>query len=242
MPLFRSRTAARAAAVTAIAAGSLWLLASPALAHVEVSAKPAQAGAKNAVVSFDAEAESNSSGIAGIKIQLPAGISAGQVSLVSAPSGWTMTTPQGVLTLTGKALPVKRNATYAIRVAQLPSPARTLVFKTIVSYTDGHDDSWIELPGGGELASPAPVLSLAPAAPTTVPTTVPATTAAPATVAPTPTAAPPTTAAPTPAPSTAAAADTDDGGPGAGLWIGIAVAVVVVVGVGAFLARRSRAA
>ena len=231
VPVSRTRTAGRAAVVL-LAAGATVLLAAPALAHVEVSAKPAQAGARDAVVTFDAEGESTTAGITGVRIQLPAGISASQVTLGSAPAGWRLTTPQGVVTIAGPALAPSRNAVYSIRVAQLPA-SRQLVFKTIVAYSDGHVDRWIDLPTGGEAEppNPAPVLSLAPAAPTTAaPTT---TTAAPTTPA-------TTTAAPTPAPTSAAGAPAagGDGGGNAGIWIAIAAAVALVAGVGTYLARR----
>ncbi|HEX6755197.1 MAG TPA: DUF1775 domain-containing protein [Mycobacteriales bacterium] len=234
MPVSRTRTAGRAASVLLAAAGATVLLAAPALAHVEVSAKPAQAGARDAVVTFDAEGESTTAGITGVRIQLPAGISSSQVTLGSAPAGWRLTTPQGVVTIAGPALAPSRNAVYSIRVARLPA-SRQLVFKTIVAYSDGHVDRWIDLPTGGEAdpPNPAPVLSLAPAAPTTAapttagPTTAPASPAAPA------------TAAPSAAPTTAASSD-NGLSRGAGVAIGVVAVVVAIGGVAATTLTRRR--
>jgi hypothetical protein len=232
VPVSRTRTAGRAAAVLLAAAAATVLLAAPALAHVEVSAKPAQAGARDAVVTFDAEGESTTAGITGVRIQLPAGISASQVTLGSAPAGWRLTTPQGVVTIAGPALAPSRNAVYSIRVAQLPA-SRQLVFKTIVAYSDGHVDRWIDLPTGGEAdpPNPAPVLSLAPAAPTT---------AAPTTTAAAPTTPETTTAAPSAAPTTAAASSDNGLSRGAGLVIGVVAVVVVIGGVAATTLTRRR--
>ena len=235
MPVSRTRTAGRAAVVLLAAAGATVLSAAPALAHVEVSAKPAQAGARDAVITFDAEGESTTAGITGVRIQLPAGISSSQVTLGGAPAGWRLTTPQGVVTIAGPPLAPSRNAVYSIRVAQLPA-SRQLVFKTIVAYSDGHVDRWIDLPTGGEAdpPNPAPVLSLAPAAPTTA-----APTPAGPTTAPTSPAAP-TTAAPSAAPTTAAASSDNGLSRGAGLVIGVVAVVVVIGGVAATTLTRRR--
>jgi len=207
--------------------------AAPASAHIEVSGKPAQAGATNAVITFDCEAESQTAGITGVKVQLPAGIGPTDVALVSGPSKWRLTRDATTYTVSGPALPAGEHATYAVRIAQLPA-VRSLAFKSIQSYSDGRQDSWIELPaaGGGEPDMPAPVPALAPAA--AAPTTT-----APATTAPTTTA--PATSAPanTPSTSPAAAQDTsDDGGNLAILWVVLAV-VIGTVDLMVFPARRA---
>ena len=215
--------------VIAVVVGlSVLLGAQPASAHVEVSAQPARAGAQNAVLSFDAEAESQTAGITGLKVQLPDGITPTDVALVKAPAGWRFASTADGYQVSGPAVPAGQNATYSVRVAQLPN-ARTLYFKTIQSYSDGRQDGWIELPpaAGGEAPMPAPALTLAAAAPTT---------------------APPTTAAPTtdasivdPTPSTPAAAGDGDGGVRAGMWILIAALVVLVAGAAIYLWRRRSA-
>lgn len=228
----------RAAVLTLATGGALWLLAAPALAHVEVSAKPAQAGAANAVVTFEAEGESTTSGITGVRIQLPAGLTADQVKLAGAPSGWKLTAASGVVTISGPALKASEDAEYSVRIGKLPD-ARQLVFKTIVNYSDGHKDSWIEEGTGGESEpdNPAPVLRLAAAAPTTAAPTTAAPTTAPTTTPPAP-----TTAAPTAAATTAAAPVSDDGDGGStalGVVVGIVAVLAVAGGVLYVLRRRA---
>ena len=126
----------------------------------------------------------------------------------------------------GTALPAGEDTTYAIRIAQLPA-VRSLAFKSIQSYSDGRQDSWIELPaaGGGEPDMPAPVLTLAPAA--AAPTTTAAPTTAPPTTAPA-TSAPAST--PSTSPAAAAQNTSDDGGNSAILWIVLAVVVLAMAG------------
>ena len=201
--------------------------AGPALAHIDVTGKPAQAGAHNAVLTFVAEAESQTAGITGVKVQLPDGITPADVALVSAPTGWRLTKDATTYTVQGPPVAPGRDATYSVRVAQLPD-AGTLAFKSIQSYSDGRKDSWIELPGadGREPDMPAPVLRLAPAVPTTAtPTTRPGA---------------PTTAAPTTTPAAPVAAETDPAGGGSATpWI-IGAVLIVLVGAGAgySLSRR----
>lgn len=140
-----------------------------AFAHVEVSAKPAQALAKDAVVSFSAEAESGSSGIASVRVVLPDGIAPADVTLVSGPSGWTLTATDDGFSVAGKALGVRKDAAYAVKIAQLPN-APSLAFKTLVNYANGDVDRWIEIPSSSNPNpdNPAPVLKLAAApSPTT---------------------------------------------------------------------------
>jgi uncharacterized protein YcnI len=161
----------RIAAVAAgIALGAV-ALAGSAFAHVEVSGKPAQALAQNAVISFSAEAESASAGIASVHVVLPQGITAADVTLVSGPTGWKLSPASDGFTLAGKALGVHKDAKYSIQVRQLPD-AKSLAFKTLVNYSNGDVDRWIEIPSASNPNPdhPAPVLKLAAAAsPTTAP-------------------------------------------------------------------------
>ena len=69
----RSRLLVRAATPLAAAACVL-ALAGPAAAHVEVESATARALATDAVVAFDAEAESAGAGIKQVKVVLPTGI------------------------------------------------------------------------------------------------------------------------------------------------------------------------
>ena len=187
------------AAGAAVLAG----VAGTALAHVEVEAQPARALATAAVLTMTAEAESSGAGIAGVRIQLPAGLVPADFTLASGPAGWRASGTGQVLDVRGPALPVGRGLRLSLRVRQLPA-ARQVVLKTIQSYSDGRQDSWIEVrqPGGPEPDFPAPVLRLAAAAPgaTPVPRETPSpspTASSPAATSDAPTASP--TASPSPA-------------------------------------------
>ena len=159
-------------------------VAGVAYAHVEVSAQPATAGAANAVITFEAAAESSTAGIASVRIVLPAGIAPTDVTLKTGPSGWTLMPTADGYTVGGPTLPRGRDAVHSVTVARLPDATR-LVFKALVNYSDGSVDRWIEEPTA---ANPnpdneAPVLELQPgprpATPTATPTTAAPTTAPP---------------------------------------------------------------
>ena len=159
----------RIAAVAAGFALGAVAFAGNAVAHVEVSGKPAQALAKDAVISFSAEAESASAGIASIRVVLPEGVAPADVTLVSAPAGWQLSATADGFSVAGKALAAHQEAAYAIKIAQLPD-ATSLAFKTLVNYSNGDVDRWIEIPSASNPSpdNPAPVLKLAAApSPTT---------------------------------------------------------------------------
>jgi len=222
----RSRLTARIGVVAAAATALVLTLATPALAHVEVSADKPQAGATDVTVQFNAEAESDAAGAKSIQVALPEGIAPGDVSYVSGPTGWALTaTPDGY-TVAGGTLKVHQDVTYKIKIAKLPATATSLAFKSIVTYGNGDADRWIEIPveGQAEPPHPAPVLKLQPAAVT--PSSAPPTSAAPSAV--------PTSAAAT----TAAAAGKGGGGSSALWWVLAAIAVVLVAGGGYWLLRR----
>lgn len=196
----------------------LVLPVSQAWAHVEVSSEPAVAGASNAVVTFVAEAESDTAGVSAIQVQLPQGIGPGDVSWVSGPSGWALTPSVDGYEVSGPPLAVGEEARYAVRVRQLPDAA-SLAFRTIQRYTDGQTDRWLGLPdeSSAEAENPAPLLTLAPAAATSTSTS---TNSLPASNSP-----------------AAAPASPDDGLPG-GVWLGIGALVVALLVVVAFVIRR----
>lgn len=231
------------AALVTIMAGVLatTLVAAPAWAHVTVTADNAQAGARNVTVTFVSEAESSKAGIASARVILPAGISPQDVRLGKAPDGWTFAANPDGYTVSGKALPVGKDATYSVVIAQLPTDATELAFKTLDTYGDGSVKRWIEIPvaGQAEPDNPAPLLKLSPAATAVpnpaVPNTAVPNTAASSTAAPTP--ATPTDAAPptnTPTVSTASVA-------GTGWWVAAAVVVIIVaITTALLLARRRR--
>jgi len=211
-----------AAAVLAGLAATL-AFASVAAAHVEVEAEPAVAGATDAVVTFTAEAESPSAGIASVRIVLPSGLAPADVTLDKAPRGWRFARTGDGYTVRGTPLRQGVEAVHSVRVARLPD-ADELVFKAIVTYSDGTLDRWIEAPTAANPSpdNEAPVLALSPA-PTTSAAAVP-----------TPTPAQPTTPEPVAAPPS---------DPASSSWIWWVVAALLpLAAVGLVLARRRRAA
>ena len=208
---------------------SATLFAAPASAHVEVTADNPQAGARNVTVTFKGEAESDSAGIISERVVLPAGIPPQDVRLAKAPAGWTLTTNADGFTAGGTPLPAGQDAVFSVTIAQLPTDATELAFKTVESYSNGKVSRWIEVPqpGAAEPANPAPVLKLQPAA-----------APAPSSVAPTTSSPAATTPAPTASPTTAASDDT--GTSRTGLWLTIAAVVVVAATAGALLVARRR--
>jgi hypothetical protein len=98
--------------------------ATAASAQVEVSADPVVEGATNAVVTFAAEAESPTSGIASVRIVPPSGLTAEDVSLNKAADGWTLATAADGHTVAGPALPKGQTAVHSIIVTHLPDVRR----------------------------------------------------------------------------------------------------------------------
>ena len=157
----------RLAVAVPLAACLLLVGAGPAAAHVEATVSAgAQAGAGPVTVAFEAAAESPSAGIAAVKTQLPSGMPPEAVSLASGPPGWALTpTPDG-FEVGGPPLPPGTDAEFTISIRQLPADRTELPFKTLVRYTDGSEDAWIEepTPENPEPENPAPVITVAPAA------------------------------------------------------------------------------
>ncbi|MFD6230267.1 DUF1775 domain-containing protein [Streptomyces sp. NPDC060232] len=230
------------------AVGSVLLLgiaAGPAAAHAEVSASDPRALAENVTLSFTSEAESDTAGIAELRVVLPQGIVPDAVTLAEAPKDWKLTaTPDGY-SVGGAALATGTDAEYSITVRQLPD-AESLAFKTLETYGDGKVSRWIEVPTDGrKVDNPAPLLKLQPAAPGAKPIAA-SPSASPVPSAPTAASAP--TAQPSsPAPSAPPAspdvptANAADSGSGAGVIVAVVAAVVVLGGAVAFWwARRGR--
>ncbi|MFF7649418.1 DUF1775 domain-containing protein [Streptomyces sp. NPDC007983] len=158
------RTTRRLGAVSAAAIAATIAFAGPASAHAEVTASNAQALAKDVVLTFTGEAESESAGFTEVRVVLPEGIAPGDVTLDEAPKGWKMKPTKDGYTISGPKLAVGTNAVHKVKVRQLPD-AKSLAFKTIETYSDGKVSRWIELPGDGpEPEEPAPVLDLKAAA------------------------------------------------------------------------------
>ncbi|MGW1271604.1 DUF1775 domain-containing protein [Streptomyces sp. NPDC002491] len=215
-------------------------LAAPAAAHAEVEADKPQALAENVTLSFVSEAESASAGFKDLRVVLPEGIAAADVTLDEGPKGWKLTAAADGYTLAGPALKAGVDAEYKIKVRQLPD-VKELVFKTVETYSDGEVSRWIELPTGGkEPEQPAPVLKLKAAAPGAKPVDASPTAAAPS---PTPSAA---ASAPSTTPSTPnaspdaddSAADEDDGMSSGALVAVIVVALLVLGGGAWWLVKR----
>jgi hypothetical protein len=225
---------ARSLVTLGLTVGLVLLGAGPAGAHVEATADPgAQAGAGPVTVAFEAAAESPSAGIAGVKAQLPGGLPPASVSLAAGPAGWALTpTPDGY-EVAGAALPPGTDAEFTITIAQLPADRTEFPFPTLVRYTDGTEDAWIEVPTpeNPEPANPAPVITVAAA---------PATTSVAPTSTPAPSSTPASSAPATPTTEPRAQSVEDDGTPA---WL-IVLGVLAVAGLlagGAVYLRRSRA-
>ena len=215
-----SRWCRRMGAAVAGVVGAL-VLATAAFAHVDVEVQPAVAGAANATITFDAEAESSSAGINKVQVFLPAGLAPSAVTLKQGPAGWTLAPGTDNYTVSGPALCQGVNAVHSVTVSQLPNTER-LVFKVLVTYTNGSVDRWIEEPttANPNPDNPAAVVQLTPAP---APTTPPATTAAPTTA--------PATSAPSAAPD-------GDGGNSWLWWVLGLVLLTAVLGAVAVVRRR----
>ncbi|MGW6980974.1 DUF1775 domain-containing protein [Streptomyces sp. NPDC054932] len=212
----------------------LGVAAGPAAAHAEVTASDPRALAENVTLSFTSEAESDTAGIAELRVVLPKGIAPDAVTLKDAPKEWKLTaTPDGYA-IGGPALATGTDAEYSITVRQLPDE-KSLAFKTLETYGDGKISRWIEVPTNGEkVDNPAPVLELKAAAPGAKP------------LAPSPSPSPtPSTAASVQPPAAApsppvASASAEEAGSSTGVIVGVVAAVLLLVAAGTFWwVRRS---
>ncbi|MCA0143819.1 DUF1775 domain-containing protein [Blastococcus sp. LR1] len=150
---------------TVVLLGLVLAGAGPASAHMEATAEGAQAGTGPVTVAFSAAAESDTAGIVGVKTQLPAGILPGSVSLASGPAGWILTPTADGYEIGGPAIAPAVDAEFSIAIARLPRDVTELPFKTLLRYSDGREDAWIELPSPAnpEPENPAPTIAVAPA-------------------------------------------------------------------------------
>ncbi len=172
-------------AVVAAAAGLLTLaFAGPASAHVTVNPSTATAGGY-AKVSFRVPNESDSASTTKLEVNLPAGQPIASVSVKPIP-GWTAVAVKSKL-----ATPIKSHDTeiteavskitwtaakgseikpgefqeFDVSMGALPESGQ-LIFKALQTYSDGNVVRWIDEPttDGTEPDSPAPVLTIVPAA------------------------------------------------------------------------------
>jgi hypothetical protein len=214
--------------------------ASPASAHTGITIDPARAGAKNAVATINAEAESDSAGVTKMQIFLPAGIAPDDVTQISLPNRWKLTRQLTSYTVEGAALAVGRNAEHKIRIRQLPMYA-SISFKVLQTYSDGRTDRWIGLGTKDNPApdNPAPTVKLAGGSGTApdVSTTAPASPSAEATTTPS---TPPASAAA--APQIEPVGDSQQGVP-VWWWVaGLLVLAILAVGMMVTVRRRRRSA
>ncbi|WP_203926148.1 DUF1775 domain-containing protein [Virgisporangium ochraceum] len=214
------------------------IMADPAQAHTSATVEPAVAGAQNATISFNAAAESTTAGITSLKIVLPQGLTAADLTYVDGPAGWAMRPDADGYVVSGPAVAVGRDVQHRVRAKQLPMTP-TLVFKVLQTYTDGRIDRWIEIPSAANAQPeyPAPVVELA-APPGGFPSGGASTGPKPASTdhgaADAPAAS--TTSAPVD-PSNAAG---EDGGGSPLPWIVLAVVVLALVAGGAYVVNRRK--
>jgi hypothetical protein len=218
-------TSRLAAAVLGVVAALAW--SGIGFAHVDVEANPDIAGSTDAVVTFTAEAESTSAGISAVEVALPAGITAQDIALNKAPAGWTLATTANGYRVSGAALPQGEEAQHSIIVTRLPN-VNELVFKTLVTYSNGDVDRWIEekSTANPNPENPAPVLTLKPG---------PSDDSGPGPSSPVTTSVTPSSPTTTPA-----AAPTDGGSDYSWMWW-VAGALVLGAVVGYLARRRSSA-
>ena len=226
-----SNVSRRAALTSVLTIGLVLAGAGPASAHVEASADGAQAGAGPVTVSFLAEAESTTAGIVGAKTQLPANVLPEWVSLASGPAGWTLAATSDGYEVGGPDIGPGVDLEFSITIGQLPRAITELPLKTLLRYSDGREDAWIELPtpDNPQPERPAPIIAVAPAAPEV-------TTAPPSSAPSTPSAESTTSAEP----REVAQSSTEDDSTSTGLIVAIAVLVVAALAGGLWF-WRSRA-
>lgn len=165
------RNVRRFVVIAAVAATATLTLTAPAAAHVTVSADNPRAGAENVTLTFAAKAESESAGIASLRVSLPKGITARDVKLADAPTGWTLRARGNGYEVSGPALNVGEDATHSVKVARLPTGESRVLFPTVQLYANGRVDNWVNVaPHEGTkhnstdgVENPSPVLEVAPA-------------------------------------------------------------------------------
>ncbi|MFF6785204.1 DUF1775 domain-containing protein [Streptomyces sp. NPDC012510] len=232
----------RLGVLTAVAFAVTVAIAAPAAAHAEVEAEGARALDQNVELTFSAESESSSAGITKLEVILPEGIAPADITYEKGPDGWKFASTGRGYTVSGEKLAVGADAEYVVTVRQLPD-AKSLVFKTLQSYSDGRVDRWIELDDAGEddhghgHGHPAPSLDLKAAAPGAKPVSpAPSPSEEPSTAA---SSSEPSTRAS--APSAESAADSTDGDDGLPLAVPLGIgAAVLALGAGVWWFRRGR--
>ncbi|MFE2480855.1 DUF1775 domain-containing protein [Streptomyces sp. NPDC059389] len=236
----RTRVVIRRLGIAAVGAVAVvGVAAGPAAAHAEVTASDPRALAEKVTLSFTSEAESETAGIAELRVVLPKGIAPDALTLKDAPKEWKLTATADGYTIGGPALPTGTDAEYSVTVRQLPDE-KSLAFKTLETYGDGKVSRWIEVPTAGEkVDNPAPVLQLKAAAPGAKPI-APGPSPTPSAAVPSPRASTASPSAPAASAGARAAGDEQAGG-GTGAVLGAVAAVLLLAAAGAFRwLRRGR--
>ncbi|WP_409332012.1 DUF1775 domain-containing protein [Trujillonella humicola] len=187
-------------------------------------------------VVFSAAAESTTAGIVSAKVQLPAGLTPQSTSLAGAPGGWVLTPTSDGYEVAGPDIGPGVDLEYSITIDRLPVDQTELPFKTLLRYSDGVEDAWIELPAADnpEPENPAPTITVAPAPPgaaSSAPPTESSSSSSPATAS-----SPSEAQAADPEP----AASQDDTGTSTGLIVAVAVVVAAAVAGGLWFWRSRK--
>lgn len=239
MTMTQLRPGIAATTVSTLAAILVVLSATPALAHVHIDIDETRPGAR-ARYTVSVPNESDSADTIQVEVQLPEGL---EVQRHRPPEGWEMADDQGVLTISGGALPPGATAEFRF-VATNPPRRGEEAFPSIQTYSDGEEVRWIGEPDSDH---PAPVVrySGSPVEQPTQPEHNATEIGPPPSASPSPSLSPEPTDEPTASPTaeptaTEPPAATDDGGLPVPVLIIIGLGLAAAAALGA-LAMRSRA-
>ncbi len=130
----------------------LWLLASPAFAHVTIRSDVTAAGGF-AVYTVRVPNESETASTVQIEVQMPEGFVAGRYQ---PKPGWTQTIADGVLTIEGGEIAPGQFEEFRFQ-ARNPEESGSLTFPALQTYDDGEVAEWI---GEPDADMPAPVVEI----------------------------------------------------------------------------------
>ncbi|HUR78868.1 MAG TPA: DUF1775 domain-containing protein [Acidimicrobiales bacterium] len=150
-----------------VVVAALFVLSSPAFAHVAVSPADGTVGAVGEFT-FTLEDEKADANTALVEIYLPDDVASDIVSPTSS-GGWTFETTREPRTVrfTHPAPAPSGDAAFLLRIDPLPSAER-LIFKVVQTYDNGDVDRWIDFQSGSaKPPHPAPVVKVTGATPTT---------------------------------------------------------------------------
>ncbi|CAN5627420.1 hypothetical protein BH10ACT3_BH10ACT3_10520 [soil metagenome] len=155
---------ARVVVASASGAAALLLVALPASAHVEPSPAAVQAGT-SASITFGVEHGCDESPLTELEIQIPDEVT--DVSVPSAPTGWTGNIVDGVVTFVGGPQPAHEPIDFELTATFPDDPGASVSFATVETCEEG-SVSWIDplVDGQDEPENPAPTVVLTAEAPT----------------------------------------------------------------------------